>query len=140
MADITQNTSEAVQLPVIDPEWLVCRNSICKAAEAGDAKLLEVLVYQRYPDFVPHVNEHIAALQGGPAVYEVFLAKWPYLLDIDIGHNGNPIGWSVFGNVTVMVDFLLSKKGVDPNTAHFSGRVVSHLNEMNVIVLVSETI
>jgi hypothetical protein len=96
---------------------------ICAAASSKHAEMVEWLLETRFPAYVAHLQAHLAAIQGGPDVYEVFLQKWPRLVNYELGHNGNPIGLSVFSNDMPMVKFVLGK-GVDPNTAQYSHREV----------------
>jgi hypothetical protein len=96
---------------------------VCAAACSGHAEMLKWLLETRFPAYVSHVYVHMAAIQGGPEVYEVFLQKWPHLIDWELGHHGNPLGVSVFKNDMSMVKFMLGK-GVDPNTAQFLHREV----------------
>lgn len=96
---------------------------VSAAATAGHAEMVQWLIDERFPEFTPHFESHSAALTGGVPVYRIFVEKWPYLLNFDLGHHGNPIGQlifrSSFQDSKPMVEFLLSK-GVDPNTAHYS--------------------
>jgi hypothetical protein len=96
---------------------------ICAAASSGHAEMVKWLLETRFPAYVAHLHAHLAAIQGGPDVYEAFLQKWPHLINYELGHNGNPIGLSVFGNDMPMVKFVLGR-GVDPNTAQYSHREV----------------
>jgi hypothetical protein len=99
---------------------------VCAAARSKHAEMVKWLPETRFPTYVAHLQAHLAAIQGGPHVYEVFLQKWPHLIDYELGHNGNPIGLAVFHNDMHMVKFVLGK-GVDPNTAQYSHRQVGML-------------
>jgi hypothetical protein len=96
---------------------------VCAAASSGHAEMVKWLLEIRFPAYVAHLQAHLAAIQGGPGVYEIFLQKWPHLINHELGHNGNPIGLAVFSNDMPMVKFLLGK-GVDANTAQYSHREV----------------
>lgn len=96
---------------------------VAAAARASHVDVVTWLIDRRFPTFKPYLHSHLAALQGGTSVYDVFVAKWPYLLNTELGHNGNPIGWSIFGNNKPMVEYILAK-GVDPNNAQFAHRTV----------------
>ncbi|KAK3112024.1 hypothetical protein LTR53_012122 [Teratosphaeriaceae sp. CCFEE 6253] len=93
----------------------------CAAAKGGHAKIVHWLINERFPAFTPHLQSHLAAIAGGPDVYAFFLARWPHLMTWDLGHNGNPLGYSAFCGDKDMVAFLLSR-GADPNVAHFIHR------------------
>lgn len=99
---------------------------VCAASHNGHASTLSWLLETRFPAYTPRLDAHLAALYGGPEVYEVFLRKWPHLIDYELGHNGNPIGLAVFRNDKRMVRFLLGR-GVDPNTARFGNKLVGWL-------------
>lgn len=115
---------EAVESRIWRPEYPPEASTlICAAATAHQAESTRWLIDTRFPDWTPHLQSHLAAIGGGPAVYDVFISKWPHLINMDLGHNGNRIGLCIFGGDQVMVEYLLAK-GVDPNTAHYSGRRV----------------
>lgn len=90
------------------------------AANAHQIRTLRWLIDERFPGWHPHLRTHMAAISAGPEVYDVFLSKWPDLMNTDLGHNGNPLGYSVFSCDKAMVEYLLDK-GADPNYAHYSG-------------------
>ncbi|OQN95268.1 hypothetical protein B0A48_18565 [Cryoendolithus antarcticus] len=94
---------------------------VCAAAHSRHAGMVTWLLESRFPTYVPRLQAHLAAIQGGPDVYDVFLQKWPHLINYELGHNGNPIGLSVLDNDMPMVKFVLGK-GVDPNTAQYGHR------------------
>lgn len=100
---------------------------VCAAAHGKHAEMVEWLLETRFPAYVARLDAHLAAIHGGPDVYEVFLRKWPHLINVELGHNGNPIGYSVFNNDMPMVKFVLGK-GVDPNTAQCGHRQVGFSN------------
>lgn len=100
---------------------------IIAAAENGHMEVIDWLLNERFPDYTPHLHSHLAAIQGGPKVYDVFITKWPYLLEMELSHSGNPLGLSILGNRKDLVKFIL-EKGVDPNTAEFNHHSVSWCN------------
>lgn len=97
---------------------------IIAAAEKGHAEVVRWLLNERFQNYAPHLHSHLAALQGGPGVYDAFLTKWPYLLEIELSHQGNPLSLSILGNRIDLVRFILDK-GVDPNSAEWNHRSVS---------------
>lgn len=99
---------------------------VCAAAHNGHASTLKWLLETRFTAYNPRLDANLAALHGGPEVYEVFLQKWPHVIDYELRHNGNPIGLAVFRNDARMVRFLLGR-GVDPNSARFGNKLVSWL-------------
>lgn len=89
---------------------------VCAAAHGRHAEMVQWLIETRFPTYVARLQAHLAAIQGGPDIYAIFLHKWPHLIHYELGHMGNPLGLSVFNNDTPMIKFLL-ERGVDPNTA-----------------------
>lgn len=98
-------------------------NVICLAATGGHAATINWLIDVRFPDYAPHLQSHLAAIDGGAGVYKLFVKKWPYLIDLDLGHGGNPIGLAILCDDKALVELILSM-GVDPNTAHYSHKPV----------------
>ncbi len=65
------------------------------------------------------------ALEGGPAIYEVFLERYPDLFEWDLGHMGDALGLcAVKGDVPFVT--LLLDKGADVEKSHFVHQPVRH--------------
>lgn len=93
-----------------------------KAATAGQVDTVRYLL-DRYPDMVPGQRMHLAAFEGGMAVYEAFLERYPEFLSHGFGHMGDPVAHATLMGNLPFLSFLLSK-GADAATSHFFHRPV----------------
>ncbi len=108
------------QILRIPPRW----SMLSRAVKSGSVETVRY-VLARDPDLPSDVAIHMLALDGGPAIYEVFLERYPDLFKWDLGHMGDALGLSaVHGDVPFVT--LLLDKGADIENSHYFHQPVRH--------------